>query len=220
MLSARYILRQVLWTCKCFEQFMELEQNEVHLKGKKRYPDDTGYPLTPGLPECGICEIRRRFGRKWDKCLDCNDGYVTLSSTKEIMHNLVHTCPNCRGMGPDDKQCIRCLDSNFTQELSFDWSSEEKPKSRNLYQHPSHDDEEEIPNIRQANIPSNNADMLTDLVIGSVVGPPKPTEVPDTYFPCLDCEERATYCDGRYNDCTEAHLTPPNETNKFNTLER
>jgi hypothetical protein len=34
-----------------FEQFLRTEEAEEHLIGKKRYTNDTDYPLAPGLPE-------------------------------------------------------------------------------------------------------------------------------------------------------------------------
>jgi predicted ATP-dependent serine protease len=66
---------------------------------------------------------------------------------------------------------------------------------------------------------SNESNLLTNIVFGLVVGPPTPTEVPDTRYTCPDCGENPTHCDGRCNDCTETYLTPPDENNEINALE-
>jgi hypothetical protein len=203
-----------------FEQFLRTEETEEHLIGKKHNTDDSDNLLAPGLPEFGIFETCRRLGRKWDICQECHEGYITLLNRKEIMRNLVRTCPICRNMGPIGGQCIRFLGSSYTQELRLDWNSDENPRSRNLYQLPGRNNEEDTPDIQQANISTSDANMLAELFFGPVTGPPTPTEVPDTFYPYLDCGERVTQCDGRCDACTTAYSTPLDETDKINALER
>jgi hypothetical protein len=46
------------------EQILRLEETQEQLMGKKRYTDNSNYPLAPGLPEFGICETCSKHGRK------------------------------------------------------------------------------------------------------------------------------------------------------------